>query len=472
MKSLVIPMLCFPLFLSLLTSCRMEVEEKYYTEADSIQIRKIYDESLEQGEAYENLRILCKEIGTRLSGSEGAEKAVDWAYELMQEYGFDTVYKQEVMVPHWVRGDKEFAYYDDGIGKQEVPISALGGSIATPEDGITAGIIEVQNFEELSKMPDAAVKGKIVFFNRPMDAKLLNTFHAYGGCVNQRGQGAVEAAKKGAIGAIVRSMNLRLDDYPHTGTMRYEEGVPQIPAAAISTNGAEDLSKALKKFPELKFHLQLSCKTLEDALSYNVIGEIRGSEFPEEYLLVGGHLDSWDMGEGAHDDGAGVVQSMEVLRIFKALDIKPKRSIRTVLFMNEENGAKGAYQYADIAKREDEFHLAAIESDRGGFAPRGFSIQGSAEKVAYMQRWSDLLSPYYLDKIEEGYGGVDISPLKDQGTLLIGYYPDPQRYFIHHHADTDVFEAVDERELELGAASIASLFYLIDTYGLPTEDVQ
>ena len=267
-------------------------------------------------------------------------------------------------------------------------------------------------------------------------------------------------------------MNLRIDDYPHTGVMRYEDGVTQIPAAAISTLGAEELSKALKRYPSLNLSFKLSCRTLPDALSYNVIGEIRGSEFPDEYMVVGGHLDSWDKGEGAHDDGAGVVQSIEVLRLFKELNIQPKRSLRVVLFMNEENGAKGAYAYADIAKKQGEKHVAAIESDRGGFAPRGFSVQGSEKQLSYLQQFQPLLAPYFLDKMQAGFGGVDIGPLKEQGTLLIGYYPDPQRYFIHHHADTDVFEAVDERELELGAASIASLFYLLDTYGIPAQNAQ
>jgi carboxypeptidase Q len=444
---------------------------KSYDDLDSTTIRKIYDEILIKGQAYENLKVLCKEIGSRLSGSEGAEKAVDWTYELMKGYGFDTVYKQAVMVPHWVRGNKEFAYFQSGFATQEVPVTALGGSIATTKEGITAGIIEVQNFEQLKKMDPSKVKGNIVFFNRPMDAKQIETFKAYGGCVDQRGSGAAEAAKMGAVATIVRSMNLRLDDYPHAGGMSYQEGVKKVPAAAISTNGAEALSKAIKENSDTKFHLILSCKTLPDVESYNVIAELRGTEFPDEFMVVGGHLDSWDKGEGAHDDGAGVVQSIEVLRIFKKLGIKPKRSLRTVLFMNEENGAKGAYAYADIAKKSNEKHIAAIESDRGGFAPRGFSVQGNAQEVAHIKQWSGLLKPYFLEKIEAGFGGVDIGPLKEQGTMLIGYYPDPQRYFIHHHADTDVFEAVDERELELGAASITSLFYLLDRYGVPQKNL-
>lgn len=438
--------------------------------ADSIMIRKIYDEALENGHAYTNLEYLCKQIGPRLSGSTGAQKAVDWTKKLMEGYGLDKVYLQEVMVPHWERGAKETAYIIDGNMKIAVPVAALGSSVATPQSGITAKIIEVQNFEELRKLGESGVKGNIVFFNRAFDPKSIETFVAYSGAVDQRGQGAIEAAKLGAVAVIVRSMTHALDDHPHTGAMRYADNVTKIPAAAISTKGANLLSEKIKssKGGSVQFYLKQNCKTLPDALSYNVIGEIRGSEKPEEIISVGGHLDSWDLAEGAHDDGTGVMQSVEVLRIFKAMNYKPKRTIRAVMFMNEENGLRGGLKYAELAKANNEKHIAAIESDAGGFTPRGFSVDASPAVVSKMAAdFQALLKPYLLGRIEKGGGGADIGPLKSAvpGVVLIGFRPDGQRYFDIHHASNDVFENVNRRELELGAAGIAALTYLIDQKG-------
>ena len=224
-------------------------------------------------------------------------------------------------------------------------------------------------------------KGKIVFFNRPFDPTQLNTFAAYGGAVDQRAYGASEAAKFGAVGVLVRSMASGLDDVPHTGGLAYKEGIDKIPAVAISTNDAETLSGLLKQ-GSVTVYMKTSCRFFEDKLSYNVIGEIRGGEIPEEIVLVGGHLDSWDVGEGAHDDGTGCVQSMEVLHLIKLLGYRPKRTIRCVLFMNEENGLRGGRVYAEKAKENNESHLAAIESDRGGFTPRGFTVDGDKEVFA------------------------------------------------------------------------------------------
>lgn len=437
--------------------------------SDSITLRKIYDEALGNGQAYKNLEYLCKKIGPRLSGSQNAQKAVDWSKKLMEDYGFDNVYLQEIMVPHWERGAKEVAYIIEGKTKIPVPIAALGGSIASPAQGITAQIIEVQNFEELKVLGASVIKGKIVFFNRPFDARLFDTFKAYSGAVNQRGQGAVEAAKLGAVGVMVRSMTNLIDDNPHTGGLRYQDGVTKIPAAAISTKAAELLSQKLrlKKGPAIQLYFKQNCKTLPDAVSYNVIGEIRGSLTPENIITVGGHLDSWDLAEGAHDDGTGVTQSIEVLRLFKSLNIQPKNTIRAVMFMNEENGLRGGAKYAELAKQNNESHIAAMESDKGGFIPRGFTIENSPLALAHFSKWKPLLEPYNITDITPGGGGSDIGPLKATvpGIVLIGLKPDSQRYFDVHHASNDVFENVNKRELELGAASMASLIYLIDKYG-------
>ena len=431
---------------------------------DSLQIRRIYNEALSRGESYENLRVLCKKVGARLSGSPQAEKAVLWGQEVMKKAGFDSVWLQPVMVPHWIRGENEFGIIlPSGKGKGEkVPITALGGSVPTPEKGILAEVIEVQNFEELATLGEAKIKGKIVLFNRPMNEQNISTFTAYGGCVNQRSQGASQAAKYGALAVLVRSMTLLHDEHPHTGVMSYDEKIAKIPAAAIATKFADQLSKQLKSSPNLKFHLRLSCQSLPDVPSFNVIGEIRGSEFPQEYIIVGGHLDSWDKGEGAHDDGAGCVQSMEALRVLKACGIRPKHTLRAVLFINEENGAKGAEMYANEALRKAEKHLYGIESDRGGFTPRGFTIDGTPEFVQKVQGWKPLLAPYSLTEIVAGGSGVDVGFLKKQAVALMGYVPDSQRYFDYHHANTDVFESVNQRELELGGAAMAALIYLLD----------
>ena len=438
----------------------------YAQNADSVTIRKIYNEALSNGKSYEWLRHLTKQIGPRLSGSAGAQKAVDWTKQVMEKEGFDRVFLQDVMVPHWVRGAKEEAFIHIGKQKTPVPIAALGGSVATPQKGVEAEVIEVKSFPELRALGADKVKGKIVFYNRPMDPTKINTFEAYGGAVDQRGNGATEAAKLGAVGAIVRSMTNVHDDNPHVGGMRYGTGVALIPTAAISTNAADLLSKSLKENPALTFYFKQNCETLPDVPSFNVVGEIKGSEKPDEIIVVGGHLDSWDLAEGAHDDGAGCVQSIEVLRIMKSLGIKPKRTIRAVMFMNEENGLRGGVKYADLAKQNNEKTIAAVESDEGGFTPRGFGIVGKPEQREKIMAWKPLLAPYGLADVGPGSGGADIGPLAQSGTVLLGFKPDSQRYFDYHHTTMDRFEAVSQRELELGAASIAAVVYLLDNYGL------
>lgn len=430
---------------------------------DSSTISNLYKAALTKSDCYETLRYLCKNIGPRLSGSDNAEKSVKYMEEKMKSYGFDRVYLQEVKVPVWRRLDEAKA--EITTTKQMVSICALGGSVATSPKGIKAEVIEVQNFEELDKLGEEKIKGKIVFYNRPMEATHIETFHAYGGAVNQRGSGAAKAAKYGAVACLVRSMNLRIDEFPHTGAMRYDHQYPRIPAAAISTRDAELLSASIKK-QNTQVFMKFNCDTLPDKISYNVIGELKGSVFPEKIITVGGHLDSWDLGEGAHDDGAGCVQSLEVLHLFQTLGIRPKHTIRAVMFMNEENGLRGGLKYAEEAKRLNEQHIAAIETDAGGFTPRGFGIDAPVTIISKIKSWENLLKPYGLHDIGKGGSGADIGPLKAPGITLIGYRPDSQRYFDVHHAATDVFEAINKRELELGAASIAALVYLIDQYGL------
>ncbi|TRX03675.1 M28 family peptidase [Flavobacterium gawalongense] len=434
---------------------------------DEKTIKEIYKSALTNSKCYSWLDYLSNKIGARLSGSASAEKAVQYTKAQLETLGLDRVYLQEVMVPKWVRGEKETAYIQDKKTKINVPICALGGSIATPKNGLTAEVIEVQSIKELTDLGNK-IKGKIVFFNRPMEPENIETFKSYGGCVDQRYAGAKEASKFGAVGTIVRSMNLRLDDFPHTGVQSYGDisKSEYIPTAAISTNGAELLSKTLKNNPNLKFYFKQSCKQMEDVLSYNVIGEIKGSENPENIMVVGGHLDSWDLADGSHDDGAGVVQSMEVVNIFKKIGYKPKNTIRVVLFMNEENGGRGGDKYEELAQANKENHIFALESDSGGFSPRGFSFESDDVNFNKILTWKNLFEPYLIHSFVKGHSGSDIDPLTSKTLVKAGLKPDSQRYFDYHHAGNDTFDAINKRELELGAATMASLMYLIDQNGI------
>jgi hypothetical protein len=461
MKKLIIIVLMF-----LLT---MEGYSQKHNLQDSLTIRSIYDTALLNGKSYDWLDYLSNNIGGRLSGTLNAEKAVQYTKEELDKLGLDKVWLQPVMVPKWTRGFPEYAYLETGPGKTiRTNVCALGGSVATSDIGLKAEVIEVEGIEDLAGYGKDQIEGKIVFYNRPMQATLINTFDAYGGCVDQRYSGAVEAAKYGAVGVVVRSMNLRLDDFPHTGTMTYGDSPvnDRIPACAISTRGANILSSTLKLLPSLQFYFKQSCEVYKDVQSYNVVGEITGSTYPNKYMIVGGHLDSWDLGDGSHDDGAGCVQSMEVLRLFKKINYKPKHSIRVVLFMNEENGLRGGKKYASQAKKKNEKHVFALESDSGGFTPRGFSFDCDDANFDQVKGWEQLFKPYLVHYFEKGGSGADIGPLKEPGIVLAGLRPDSQRYFDYHHAANDTFDAVNKRELELGGATMASLLYLFDTYGV------
>ncbi|MDH5379339.1 MAG: M20/M25/M40 family metallo-hydrolase [Cyclobacteriaceae bacterium] len=434
---------------------------------DEVMIKSIFDKALSEGQSHEMLRFLTKEIGARLSGSPEAAAAVEWSRQTMTELKFDEVILQEVMVPHWVRGKREVARISQSSkwGSVDLNVRALGNSVGTGPEGVSAKIIEVQSLSELETLGKAQLEGKIVFFNRPMDPTLINTFSAYGGAVDQRGSGASEAAKYGAIGVIVRSMASNIDDFPHTGSLRYQADQPKIPAVAISTSDAEFLSKVRKGDPEMTVYFETHCMQYDDVLSYNVVGELKGTS-KNSYIVVGGHLDSWDLGEGAHDDGAGCVQAIEAVRILKELGYQPKNNLRAVMFMNEENGLKGGRRYAELALKNKEKHIVAIESDRGGFVPRGFSLSMTEKQKGKIEKWQPLLLKYGIGDLSQAGGGADIGPLAEQGVPLMGFLPDSQRYFNYHHTDADVFEAVDKRELELGAATMAVMIYLIDKYGL------
>jgi carboxypeptidase Q len=449
-----------PLSASISPDKYSQSEDQHYLET----AKQIFRRGMSEQYAFEYVKMITS-VGPRLTGSSQAKAAVELTRKLMEDMGLDNVHLEPTEVPHWVRGDIAEGWITSlGSETISVPVAAIGGSIPTPSEGISAHVIEVKSFVELNKLGDRA-KGKIIFYNKAMDPKLLNTFQAYAGAAPQRVRGATEAAKRGAVGALVRSLTLRADDYPHTGVMQYDPGIKKIPAACISTRGADFLSDLLKKDPELTFGMKLSCSELDPVISHNVVGEIKGMEKPKEIILMGGHLDSWDLSPGAHDDGAGCAHSLEALRLIKESGLKPKRTIRTVMFMNEEFGGSGGRDYAASERRQRETHLAAIESDRGGFLPLGFGV-GDAKTAKKFKKWEHLFQSIGMFWIRPGGGGVDIAPLGQQGTLLIGLVPDSQRYFDVHHSGKDVIETVNPRELELGAIAMAVLAYVLAEEGV------
>ena len=434
---------------------------------DSIIFKRISETVLSNGKAYENLRFLCKQVGPRLSGSPQAEKAVKETFRMMKEMGADTVYLQPCMVPHWVRGSRSGAVLVDSNNNTTLlNVCVLGNSVGTGKNGIKAPVIEVRSFAQLDSLGEKNIKGKIVFYNFPMNPNYIETFRAYAEAGQYRGRGPSMAAKYGAVAVMVRSLASNIDDFPHTGAITYNDSFPKIPAIAVSTRHAEMVSAQLRKKAGWKLFIRTESEMLPDVLSYNVVGEIRGTEFPNEIITVGGHLDSWDLAEGAHDDGAGCVQSMEIINVYKKLGIKPKRTIRVVMFMNEENGLRGGRKYAELAKAENKKHIFALESDAGGFTPRAFGFSIGGDTLKRLQNWVPLFKPYGVYEFTEGGGGADIGPLRPLGTVLCGLRPDSQRYFDYHHAANDVFESVSKRELELGALNMVFLLYVIDQYGL------
>jgi carboxypeptidase Q len=435
--------------------------------ADSISIRNLANNILTEGKAYSNLKLLCKDAPARLSGSPNAAKAVELARKMLQDAGADTVYLQPCMVPHWVRGNAEEADLVIAGGKRvSLNVCALGNSMGTGPGGISAPVIEVRSFGELDQLGRKVIKGKIVFFNYPMKQTLINTFEAYGDAVPYRVLGPSRAAKYGAVGIILRSLSTSLNDFPHTGITRYDTTLPKIPALAVSTNDAEKLSNYLRLKMVSRLFMKDNCQMLGDVPSCNVIGELRGTEHPDEIITVGGHLDSWDLAEGAQDDGAGVVQSIEVIRALKALGIKPHRTIRAVCFMNEENGARGGAAYADSAASDGNQYLFALESDNGGFTPRGFSLQCGPAQFQEITAWRTLFEPYGVYLWRRGGAGTDVEPLARVKSVVGELLPDSQRYFDFHHAGNDLFDAVNRRELLLGAINMTALIYLVSTYGI------
>lgn len=431
---------------------------------------KTADKLLATGLHEQHTYVLLQQItsvGSRLAGSRGATAAVEMTRRIMQDLGFDAVHLEPTQVPHWERGPEAFAQMTSAReGSSPLAVAAIGGSIATPEAGLSGRVLEVRSFAELHTKRDQA-SGRIVFFNRPMDPALLNTFSAYGGAANQRTQGAVEAARAGAIAVLVRSLTMRLDNFPHTGMLRYapDSAVP-IPAACVSTLGAERLHSALQQDPDLKVEMRFQCQQLDPAPSHNVVGQITGWEKPDEIVLLGGHLDCWDLSYGAHDDGAGCAQAIAALRLLQKLGLTPRRTIRAVMFMNEEFGGSGGRDYAASGLRARETHVAALESDRGGFLPLAIGLGLGQKDFEAFRKWETLFQRIGLQRLQRGGGGVDIGPLGSQGTILCGLVPDSQRYFDVHHSAKDVLASVNPRELELGTIAMALWAYIIAEEGI------
>lgn len=456
----------YRLIFCFLLSCFIMLEPMAAQDRHTLQIRNMFESVMNEGEAYDNLRLLCKKFGPRVSGSDAATGAVIFARDLLLKIGADTVFLQGCRVPRWIRGKAETAFIN--VNQKQIPvrIAALGSSIATPEAGLQARVVEINRLSQLDSIGHE-LNGKIAFFNVAMNPLHVRTFHAYGEVASIRRNAASLSARYGAVATIVRSLASNTDEHPHTGNMAYAASLPRIPAVAISTRDADLLSGLLKTNPALSFYMETHCRMADSVLSYNVVAEWRGREKPREYITVGGHLDSWDLGEGAHDDGAGCMQSVEVLRVFKQLGYRPKQTLRIVLFMNEENGLRGAIAYQDSARARQEIHRFALESDAGGFSPRGFAFKcKTPAQFEKIRSWRSYFEPYDMALFTSDGGGADISGLFDLGALLADLRPDSQRYFDVHHAASDVFETVNRRELLLGSFAMASLIYLVSEMGL------
>ncbi len=434
--------------------------------AETLNNMKLLQETaLKTDWGYWQTAYLSNNIGARLSGSAQAARAVEYVADEMRKLGL-AVRLQKIMVPHWVRGE-ENAHLTEFPGMalgttQKVVVTALGGSIATAPDGLTAEVIVVNNFDELNALGRGRVEGKIVLFNFKYDRQMAASgygLEAYAEAVQYRGGGAAAAAKLGAVGVLVRSAGSSQNRLVHTGGMRYTDGVTKIPAAATSFEDAEMIAY-LTKTGKVRMKLLLTPQTLPDAPSFNVIADLRGSEHPEEIVIVSGHLDSWDLGTGAIDDGAGIGVAMQVPYLLKNLDIKPKRTIRFVAYMNEENGLAGGTAYGIEEDANAAKHFAAIEADLGASHPLGFFFAGKPEAMAYFAPISKVLSAQGagLSAMRPGTG-ADIGPMTQKGVPSFEPWFDTETYFNYHHTAADTFDKINPREMAENGSVMAVLAY-------------
>ena len=410
---------------------------------------RILGAALVENGAYDKLAYLTDRIGHRLAGSESLERAVAWAVEEFKRDGIEKVWTQPVMVPHWIRGEESARIVEPVQSRMH--LLALGGSVGTPEGGLSAEVIEANSFEELESLGDR-VQGKIVLYNKPME-----TARDYGSGATLRVKGASKAARLGAVGMLLRSLGTADFRLPHTGAMRYEDDVPQIPAAAIAVEDAAQLHRLLASGDTVRVQLELGCRMLEDAESANVIAELPGSEFPDEIVLIGAHLDSWDVGQGAHDDGVGCAMVMETMSLLRRLGLKPRRTIRAVLYTNEENGLSGGKAYA--TEYGATTHVAAIEADSGCTTPVGIGVHAGPGGMAMLEEVAAALAGIGAGEIEQGGGGPDISPLRKLGVPTLNVRQDWSRYFDYHHSEADTLDKVKRHDLDLNVAALAVLTY-------------
>jgi hypothetical protein len=419
-------------------------------------VARIIDEATTRGRSFVLLQHLTDRIGPRLSGSEGAAEAVRWTAQQLRADGFDARL-EPVLVPHWVRGEETAALI--GPPERRVLVTALGGSVPTPPEGITAEVVVADGVAGLQALGPERVKGRIVLFNRAMVAE--SALQGYRQTVDQRSRGASEAARLGAVGSVIRSVGTLAARLVHTGSVTYQEGVPRIPAAAITSEDADVIARLAASGAPPTLRLRLGCHTLPDAPSHNVVADLRGRERPDEIVVIGAHLDSWDLGTGAHDDGAGVVMVMDALRILKTLGLTPRRTIRGVLYMNEENGLRGGRAYAADHAAELPRHVAAIEADSGGFAPEGFNANVNAEGMAKLRALAAALAPIGATRIVPGGGGADISTMAPAGVPLMGLDVVGLHYFDWHHTPADTLDKVDPADLARSTAAMAAMAWLL-----------
>ncbi len=425
---------------------------------------RIVRATLADNDAYDKLEHLCLQIGHRLSGSPQLEQAIDWAVTALINDGQENVHRERVMVPHWVRGRESATMIKPRI--EPLHILGLGGSVATSAEGITAPVVVVADEEELDALGPGA-KGKIILFNNPMPKYDPTQGAGYGSTVRFRSRGARLASEKGAVGCLVRSVTAQSLRSPHTGAMQYGDAQVKIPAAAVSTEDAEMIARLQRRGVAVVVNLKMEAKTLADAPSANVIGELRGSTRPDEIIVIGGHIDSWDVGQGAHDDGGGCVIAMEAINVLRKLKMIPKRTIRVVLWTNEENGLRGGKAYASEHAAEMDKHIAAIEADSGIFEPKGYSVvcaDKQREEIAAGQM-RDILSLFSGSigrmTVPTGWAGADISPMKKSGVVLMGHRVEGSKYFNYHHTHADTIDKVDPQELSQNVAVLATVAYIL-----------
>ena len=411
---------------------------------------KLIRAATETDDAYRRLAELCDTFGPRFSGTTNLEAAIDWALAKMKADGFENVHGEDVQVPHWVRGEESAEMLEPT--HQKLPMLGLGGSVATPKGGITAPVLVVRSFEDLKQRAGEA-RGKIVLFNAP--------FVSYGQTVAYRVNGASRAAKAGAVASLVRSITPFGFQTPHTGMMTYEDGVPRIPHAAITIEDADQLQRWQERGKQVVVRLNMSAKVLPDAHSRNVVAEIVGREKPDEIVLVSGHMDSWDITPGALDDGGGVVSAWEAVRLMHKLGMRPRRTVRLVLWTNEENGLRGAKNYAERHRLELPKHVLAMESDDGAFQPTGFAFKGGEQAKAVIGQVGALLGGIQADRIVSGGGGSDVEQLAPAGVPAMELTVEGSKYFWFHHTAADTPDKVNPKELSQCAAAMAVMAYVL-----------